>query len=228
MNLPKLNLPIHICELPVSKQKLEIHPFVIKQEKSLLTSIDTKKKQDTIQVFKRLIQDCVITEKFNITELNIVDFYYLILFIRIKSTGEMIDGSLECSECKKKTEFEINLEDSIIIKNEDKRNIIVKINDNLSLRLIPAKIDSIFENDKVSIIDIVAGSIDTVIIDDKVFKDFTSKELIENILNIFTKMDFEKISKGMEQLTRLIIKFNFKCIHCGSLNVHETEDITKI
>jgi hypothetical protein len=49
--LPQLELPVHIIELPVSKQKVKITPFVVKQEKSLLTSI-TENAQDNLEIFK--------------------------------------------------------------------------------------------------------------------------------------------------------------------------------
>jgi len=225
--LPKLSLPVHVITLPITKQKIEIRPYVIKEEKSLLTSIDPKKKDEAVKLFEMLISECVITKDFDVTSLNIVDFYYLVLQIRMKSTGEMIDGQLECEHCKKKTEFEINLEESILIKNEETISKTIKINDQLSIRLIPAGVDSLFKKSEVSIIDLVAGSIDIVIIDKKIYKDFSIEELKENIFSIFTKMDYDKISDGMESIARLYISFNYLCIHCGKKNSYETDDISK-
>jgi len=224
--LPKLTLPVHNITLPISKEKLEIQPFVIKNEKSLLTSIDPEDKKGAVKLFKSLIDECVISEVFEVNTLNIVDFYYLILNIRMKSNGEMIDGQLQCEHCFKQTEFEINLENSILIKNPENLSCTIKMNDQLSLKLVPANIKSLFDEEEIVVQDLVAGSVDTVVIDGKIYKDFTPDELIENIFCIFTKMDYEKISKEMESLARLYISFDYDCVNCGENNNYETDDIS--
>lgn len=228
MSLPKLSAPIHTIELPVTKQIIDFQPFLVKQEKSMLTSIDPKKKDEAVKIFKKLLQDCVITEDFDIASLNIVDFYYLVLYIRMKSSGEMIDGQLPCKECKKKTTFEINLEESIEIINKDVLYKTVKVNERVSLKLIPTNVNSLFIKKEVELVDLVAGSVDKVIIDTTIYKDFTQEELIENVFSTFTKINYDKISNGLEQLVRLIVKFDYICIHCGHKNNHKTDDITKL
>ena len=223
--LPKLELPIHFIELPVSKREIEIRPFVVKQEKSLITSLDPTKREEAIKVFEMLIKDCVITEDFNIKDLNIVDFFYLILQIRMKSTGETVEGQLKCEKCEKLTDFDINLEDSILIKNADTVENIIKINDKLSVRIIPSNIKIMFTKEDVDIIDVVASSIDTIIYKKKIYNYFTQKELKENILNFLTKKDYDIISKGMEKVARLYISFDYDCFHCGHINKYETDDV---
>ncbi len=226
MNLPKLDKPIHIIILPVSGQKIEIQPFVIKQEKSLLTSIDKKKKDELILIFEKLINDCVITENFDVKSLNMTDFFYLVLNIRMKSTGENINGTLICSECKKNTEFDINLEESISIENPECLSIIVKVNNGLSLKIIPTNINTLFNKEDIDIIDIVSSSIDSVIYKKEIYTEFSQEELKNNILDVLTKMDFDKISEGMSSLAKMIIKFDFVCINCKHKNNYLTDDIT--
>jgi len=228
MGLPKLELPIHIIELPVSEKKIEIRPYVVKQEKSLLTSIDPDKPGEAVRVFKRLLEDCIVTKDFDISTLNIVDFYYIVLHIRMKSTGEVTEGMLECSECKKKTEFSTNLEDAIVVKNKKVLNKLAKINEDLSVRVVPSKIDALLESDSINVLDLIACSIDMVVIKKEIYKDFEKQELIDNILGSFTKMDYEIVSKGMEELINISIKFEYKCLHCGHINIYETYDITSI
>lgn len=228
MSLPKLSLPVHVIELPITKEKIDIQPYVIKNEKSLLTSLDENDKAGAMKIFKMLIDECVLTEDFDVTKLNIVDFYYLILNIRMKSNGEIIDGLLPCDHCHKKTEFEINLEDSIVIKNKDNIKTTVKINDELTLRLIPSNIECLFAEGELNVVDLVASSIDTVIINKKIYNNtsFTKDELIENIFCIFTKKDYDSISKAMENLARLYISFKYSCVNCGGISDFETDDVS--
>jgi len=166
-----------------------------------------------------------MTEEFDIKTLNIVDFFYLILFIRLKSTGEITEGTLECSKCKKQTEFEFNLEEAIKIKNKEEVSKTVHVNKELSLRLIPSNIRTLIAKKDLDVIDIVSSSIDAVIYNKKIFKDFSEEELQENILNVLTKKDFDIISKGLEKLAKLYIAFDYICIHCGEINKYETDDI---
>ncbi len=225
MALPILQVPIHSITLPVSKKIIEIKPFVIKEEKSLLTSINTENKEEILKIFNILIENCVVTKDFNIKELNMVDFFYLILSIRMKSTGEEIEGSLKCKYCKKNTLFAVNLEESLKFENINKEIETVSVNDKLVVQMILPNINLLFENDKLEVIDLICSSIKSIVYEEIVYNDFTIKEFKENILFNLTNQEIKKISDGLERLPKIKIAFKFICTNCGKENEFETEEI---
>ena len=230
MSLPSLVLPIHTIELPISKRKIQIKPFLIKEEGSFLTAINTDNNDDLLKIFTILVDTCVLTEGFKKEDICINDFFFLIMNIRMKSTGELIDGTVQCKHCGKQTDFSANIEDAMKIINIDAGEQMVKISDLISMKLKTPSIDSLTASDKgsLSTLYIVAHSIDTVIFDEKIYNEFTVDELIEKILGNMTKQDFVKISDGMEKMPRLVIEFNFMCMNCGKENEYKTDDISKM
>ena len=233
MSLPTLKLPTHKITLPFSKKELEIRPYIIKEEGSILTMLEGKKEvdKDVTEVYKRIIDNCVITENFETSKLNMYDFFFLVIHIRMKSNGEVVEGVSKCEECGKQCEFDINLEDAIQISSEKNINSIIKINKDLAVELVTPTIDEVLglskvqKNDVDYTLNFVAYSIKKVIYNEKIYTDFTDEELIENILDNLTKKDFKKITTGIELLAKLILKFEFTCPHCSHLNKKTVENV---
>lgn len=227
MGLPKLELPIHIIELPISKKKLQIRPFVIKEEGSILTTLESNNDTEVFTIFKHLISSCVIEEiDF---DLDINDFFYLLLQIRMKSNGEVVEGSQQCAYCKKQTQFAINLENSIELKNHEIVENVVEVYKGLSVKVKNPCVSAVVNMGTTdafnSSLDVVASSIDTVIFEDKVYTDFTVLELKENILSNLTQSQFQKIINGIENLAKVVIKSEFICNNCGEVNEEEISDL---
>ncbi len=233
MALPTLKLPTHKITLPFSKQEIEIRPYVIKEEGTILTMLEGKKTVDVdvTDVYKRIISNCVVTKDFVTSKLNMHDFFYLIIQIRMKSHGEVVETISVCDKCKKKSEFDLNLEEAIKVSNEDKLTSLVKINKELVLEITTPNIDVILDlsesksNNVEYTIQFVANSITKVIWSEKIYKDFAPAELITNILENLTQKEFKKITKEIEQLAKLILKFNFTCMHCGQVNQKTVDNV---
>jgi hypothetical protein len=224
--LPVLDLPEHKIKLPISEETVQIRPFVIKQEKSLLSSLDDDLKNN-IEIFKKLVKGCVIGE-IDPNELNLVDFFYLVITIRAKSNGEIVQAKVPCDYCEKKSEFEFDIEKAIKLKNKDNKTINCKITDDLSLKLVLPKIQDInfndFENTE-NVLDFIASHIDTVIYQEQIYNKFTKEELIENIIGNLAQKDIKKISENIDKLAKLYLEVEFTCNSCQKINKFETEDI---
>jgi hypothetical protein len=229
MTLPSLKLPVHIIELPVSKKKVEIRPYVIKEEGSILTTLQSNDEEEVFSLFKRIINSCLLDETLIIEELNMPDFFFLLLQIRMKSNGEVIDGSGKCSGCGKGTEFSVNIEESIVIENEDKIKDVVNVTDNIQLKICLPVVSNLFSMDEKDLfkssMDLVAASIDTVIFDKKVYQDFTKEDLIENILGNLTKKQFAKITDAIDGLVKIKVALKYVCNSCGAPNIEEVSDL---
>jgi hypothetical protein len=228
MGLPVLQLPVHVLELPISKRKIKYRPFVLKEEKSLLTSINTENKEDVLKMFNLLVENCILEDGFEVRALNLVDFFYLLLHIRMKSTGENIDGNQQCAKCKKTTEFSVNLEDSIVIENSDCVEALVQVNEKLAVKIVPPKMTALFDSEDHTPIDILASGIETVIYEEEVHTGFTTEQLITNILSNIPKLELDKISDGMENLATMSIKFNYVCNACAHVNEYKTQNISDV
>ena len=235
MSLPSLKLPTHEVVLPFSKKTVEIKPYIIKEEGSILTMLNNKKNIDkeSTKVFKRILDCCVVSEDFDYSELNLYDFLYLIMQIRMKSHGESITGMLKCEKCGKQTEFTINLDSAMAVSNEEKISQMVTINEDLMLEVVVPNIDIVIElaenqddlNELEYSIRYVAGSISKVVYEEQIYKDFTPEELTENILNQLTQEQFEKIAKGMDELAKLTLSFDYTCYNCRETSHHVVENI---
>ena len=230
MNLPKLETPIHLITLPISKQKLEIKPYVLQMEKSFLTTINSEKSEEIYNTFKTLVNSCVVTKDFEIEDLNMNDFFYLLIQIRMKSNGEEIDVSYACSECKKMSECTFNLEKAISVENIEKIKDVVKITDDLTLEITNPPTKALFsldeeDDDLTSMLNIIASSVSKVIYKDEIFTEFSTKELTENILGNLTQTEFQKMNDCVDALAKLTIKFEFTCVNCGHKNTAEVENI---
>jgi len=228
MKLPKLEAPVHILTLPISKKEVQYRPFILKEEKNLLTNIDSKDVKESQQAFELLLNSCILSDDIDIKNLNYIDFLYLAIHIKIKSSGEVIDGKVQCEHCGKNTEFSINVEDSMHIINLDE-NTVCKVNNRVSFELEPLNSKMFFAGKDLSISDILSNSIKTVIFDEKVYqknKDFTPEELKENILNQLTSKELENLSSIMDLLPQLEIEAKYICMTCGKQGTYRTKDIT--
>ena len=228
--LPVLKLPVHQLTLPVSNQKIEIKPYVIKEETSFLTMLNTEKEEDIVLAFKKLIENCVLTENFSIDDLTFVDFCYLILFIRIKSSSEILELKQHCEECEAENEFEINIEDSIKFENLENSKLIVIISNILTFEIVPPKFSTMLEIEKIKneveqLMYIISSCVSKVVYSEEIFADFTKEELTENILNLLTKKQLEKISEASAKLPNMFIEFKFICQKCQHENKRKIENV---
>ena len=52
MPLPKLAVPEYECTLPVSGQKVEFRPFLVKEEKLLYLAMESQKEKEMIKKYQ--------------------------------------------------------------------------------------------------------------------------------------------------------------------------------
>lgn len=228
--LPTLQLPIHNIELPYSKQKLKIKPFIIKEELSLLTMLSTDNNEDIVSAFSSLIENCVLDENFSINDLCFIDFCYLLLFIRMKSSGEMLDLRQNCSSCGKNNDFQINLEDSIKFENLETKKLKCKLDNELMLEIVPAKIKTLLEIEKIKdtkqqMFYVIGSIISKVIFKETIYTEFTIEELIENIVSNLTRKQMDLINKEIQKLPQMFIEYKFICLNCNTENIRKISNI---
>jgi hypothetical protein len=103
------------CELPGSKEVIKFKPVTTGQIKKLLTYENEQNYVVQEQALDELISSSVLSKNFNIDELFIYDRMFLLMEIRKKTKGEVLEFKLTCPECNSQSLNRVNLDDLKLI-----------------------------------------------------------------------------------------------------------------
>ena len=94
MTLPTINVPTYELEVPSTKEKITYRPFLVKEEKILLTAMETGgEPDDLVRALKQIINNCV-TSEVDINSFATFDLEYIFLNLRSRSVGEVAKVSV--------------------------------------------------------------------------------------------------------------------------------------
>ena len=141
--LPKLDIPTYKLQVPSTNKTVEYRPFLVKEEKVLLTMMEGLDEDNADAVVKeaieKVITNCIITDGLNIKKLTLFDQDYMFLQIRSKSRGESIDPVFECvnevggKRCGHENTVHIDLNDvGVVFPEEDLSK--VEITDSIGIQ----------------------------------------------------------------------------------------------
>ena len=124
MALPKLNVPVYEAILPSTEKVIKYRPFLVKEEKLLLTAQESG-EEAVLPAVKQIIKNCVQGE-IDVDNMPIFDIEYVFLRLRAKSVGEEVTLGLKpwgCPQndgelCKFTTEVSVNLEEIKCVKDK--------------------------------------------------------------------------------------------------------------
>lgn len=212
MKLPKIEVPVYKTKLILNNKEVTYRPFLVKEEKILLTSMQTENIDDIIENLIIVVQNCVLTD-IDVAEIPYFEFVNLFIKIRSKSLGEIIDINVVDPENKKPFDSEMNLEEVQIIKGK-KNNNKIKITDNVGLILkfpnIKTHLSLYLKNKKINLsgdnlIKLIVCCIDQIFDEENVYnaKDYTEEEMIEFIENI-PAADIKNISEFFQNMPKII------------------------
>lgn len=128
MALPKIEHPTFDVSLPLTKQTVKCRPFLVKEEKILLTALQSEDNAEIINSIKQVINNCIVTEGIDIESLPTLDIELLFIRIRARSVNNVIKLAYRDNEDNKRYEVEVNLDDVIVLFDDSHTNKI-KIND---------------------------------------------------------------------------------------------------
>ena len=223
MNLPIIQTPTYELKLISIEEPVEYRPFLVKEEKILLTAMEDNDPNEIIRAVKQILINCTITEV-DVENLPTFDMEYLFLNIRSKSIGETSTINVPCisETCEEYTSHDVNLDEIDLIKTEN-HNIKIDIDDKIgvvmkypSVNLI-GKIESLDENDIEQSIKILTLCIDSLY-DDKEeydFNDYTQEEKTE-FMEQLTQQQFLKIQEFFTTMPVLEYQLEFKCGTCST------------
>jgi|TARA_R100000455_G_C6242414_1_gene100971 hypothetical protein len=217
MPLPKINTPTYELVLPSNNKKLKYRPFLVREEKILIMALESEDSKQISDAVIDILNSCILSEGIKIQSLATFDIEYLFLNVRAKSVGESVEVNIKCpddNETSVQTTIDIDL---IKIKKDKKHKKVIKLDDNLSLKLKYPSMDSFIENnfeigqsanDIKSTLTMITSCIDTIYNDEESWdaSESTQKELEEFIEQLNTKQFtmIENFFTTMPKLTHTV------------------------
>ena len=211
MPLPKINTPTYELSLPSNGKKIKYRPFLVREEKILIMALETENQKQITDAVVEILDACIMTRGVKIQNLATFDIEYIFLNVRSKSVGETINVNIICPDDEKTSvEIPIDLE-SIKVKKDKSHTNIVKIDDNLSLKLKYPSIEQFIENNFESTdetikntMKLITSSIDMIFSEEESWNasESTPKELEEFIEQLNSKQ-FQTIEKFFDTMPKL-------------------------
>ncbi len=197
--------------------KVKYRPFLVKEEKILLMSVENNKEQEMINTLIKTVQTCVLSD-IDVTKLPVYDFEWLWLNIRSKSIGETIQLKLKCPDDDTQVvDYDLNIDS---VKPDFSQKVETNIPFSKDYGVI-MKVPTIVEvADKKTIIDLTVNLIRDCIVQiyngDEVFetKDLEPKEL-EQFVDNLTMPQFQKLKDYFETLPIISHTIKYKNPNSG-------------
>ena len=227
MALPKLNVPVYETVLPSTEKVIKYRPFLVKEEKILLTAMEGTDQKSIIPAVKQIINNCV-QEEIDVEKLPTFDIEYLFLRLRAKSIGESVTIGLKpwgCPNnkgelCENSTQVELNLEDVAVIKNE-KHNSKIMLDDKIGIKMNYPDMDklgNIIQGEETTVtgMNVIKDCIEMIFTDEETFErdSFNEKEL-DDFLDSLNTQQFIKIKEFFDTMPTLKHTVKYKCETCG-------------
>ena len=216
-----MSVPRYKVELPSSGEKLNMRPYLVKEEKVLMVALESQDPEQITAAVRSIISDCYNIE--NMDSLTVFDIEMLFLQLRAKSVGEKMEVQIKCTECEKMNPIAIDIDDIKVSKSNLETSIILDKENGVgvqmkypSLELIngiePEKFNSI-----EGVMDLIIDCIDSIFDNDNVYNlKNESREEIENFIESLNTEQFKKIQAFFQDSPAVSYETNIKCGHCGS------------
>ena len=230
MAVPKLDTPTYELKLTSMEQPITYRPFLVKEEKILLTALEGGIAKEIVKATKQIIQNCCVSD-IDVNTLPAFDIELFFLHLRSRSVGANITlmAGHKDSKCQAKTEIVVNIND-IKVQEDPNHNKNIKITDNIMVEMKypdieqmtrppdEAQMDMMFEIIKVSIAGIYEG---------EEYHDVSTipgHEIEEFIMSLNQKK-FGMLINFFNTMPKLRHEVNFRCKTCQEEEVFVIEGL---
>ena len=228
MGLPKIDVPTHETVIPSTKQTITFRPFLVKEEKILLTALAGEDPGEIANATKQIVNNCILTPGVDVDKLELFDLEFLILQLRVRSIGETTKirflprENTTCEECSSNREVEINLTEAQVKNLEGHERKIQLSNDIGVVMKYPTakmvgKIESAKQsNDINDFFKIVWACVDYVFDTDSTTssKDVSEAEGLA-FLDSLNSKQFNMIEQFFYSMPKLEQTVHIKCSKCS-------------
>tara|TARA_Y100000356_G_scaffold66025_1_gene54223 strand:- start:529 stop:1251 length:723 start_codon:yes stop_codon:yes gene_type:complete len=225
MPLPKINTPTYDLTLPSTGKKIKYRPFLVREEKILIMAMESENMTEITNSIVQILTDCILTENVKVETLSTFDIEYLFLNIRARSVGETVDINITCPD-DEETQVEMSIDiDSIKIQKTRGHKNIIKLDDDLSMKLRYPSLQQFIENnfetgENISEVgqslSMITSCIDMIYNAEESWEasDYSKKELDGFVEQLNTKQ-FKQIEKFFTTMPKLSHKIMVKNPNTG-------------
>lgn len=236
MALPKIDVPTYEIELPISKKKIKYRPFLVKEQRNLLMSIESNETNTIQNSIRDILNNCTITEGVDIESLPIIDVEYYFIHLRAKSVGEIVESRYRCNNevedktCNNIMEKNIDLMD-IKVHQDKVVSPEIQLTDTISIKMKYPEFGVVgqsleYNNINDITFNMIAQSIEYIYDGEQFYyaKESTPKEMLEFVEGL-NQSQFEKIEDFFTNLPKLSEKIEMTCSKCGFHHTIEVEGL---
>lgn len=227
MALPKLDVPIYTLKLPSSGKEISYRPFLVKEEKILLMAMEGGDEKEITTAIKQIINNCVVTDGIDVSEMPLFDIEYVLLNLRARSMGDVVKTNYVNKNCEredcKSVEIEIDLSNIDVSKDKKHKKKIALTKDVGIIMKYPNMEMMTSKNIKdqanastEEIFEIVSECVDQIYDGENVYSksDYTKDELKE-FIDSFTSDQFKEIQQFFDTMPKMYKDVEFNCEKCG-------------
>jgi hypothetical protein len=224
MALPILETTKYELPLPSTGEKITYRPFLVKEEKILHHAQASENTGVLFKALKDVVNACTF-ESIDTNELTQYDLEYVFLRLRSASVGETISLSKKCEKCDEMISFDVNLDD-IEIQNKDNTEKLVKLTDEISIKLKSPKLSQIENIDEEDIISSIACMISEIYDQENVYiVAEASPSEVQTFVESLSHKNLEEIQDFIKNQPKLSHTVTVKCKECGHTNKIELEGL---
>ena len=177
-------------------KSVKARPFVVREEKILLTAQQSGEEKDIILAIKQVLNNCIVDD-FDVDELATFDLEFMFLKLRARSVNNIIEVSYRDNEDEKVYDFQIDLDKVELKMNKDISNIIM-VTDVLGIKMkYPSVtiVDSVPDtNDAGEVVEyLIKSCVDQIFDEESVY--LSSQYTDEELTDFLDSLDIETFGK---------------------------------
>ena len=221
MALPKMAVPRYTVELPSTGEKLNMRPYLVKEEKVLMIALESNDPVQISQSVRTIIQTCF--ELDSLDELTVFDIEMLFLQLRAKSVGEEMKIQIKCKgeDCTTMNPLSINIDDIKVSTQDSDGTILFGDVNGVGVKMRYPSVDVISKINPENlgsvegIMDLVVDCIDTIFDNDNVYNAKTEKrvDLVEFIEGLSSEQ-FKLVQAFFQDTPSVSYSTSFLCSKC--------------
>lgn len=235
MGLPKLESVTYDLTVPSSGDNVRFRPFVVKEEKVLLTALESNDATQISRAMREIVRTCTF-DKVQVGSLAMFDLEYIFLKLRAKSVGEVADIGIKCTnkDCGHMNPVKVNI-DEIEVSGNPTLEETIQLTDTIGVTVKAPTVErteNLLKGSKISseidlVISLIIASIVSIYDAEKVYPavDYTPEELNE-FIDSLNKEQFGKLQSFFENFPKLKKEVSFTCTECGTEQTQALEGLT--
>lgn len=225
-HLEEHEISFRIPMLSNKESEIEFRPMKVKDQKALVVNSSEESYQNQLKSLVTLVKSCIKKSPTQVEEMFLQDFIWVVLNIRMKSIGELIDISGICSKCGEKTpNLKLNLEKDLITKYlETIKDNVLDMGGGLKVYMTFPKVKHILSaKNEDLLLDLLIHEIDYIEFNDETIdlKDTERVKLLDGMNSTDLKA-FETFEKNNDFGS--VLQFTFNCGTCKEDNTVEIKE----